>query len=376
MTGSAPAQVRPVVAFKPVPDLLDAQTVYFDNRSSGVGKFEWDFGDGTPINDQDFDPTHRYALSDVYTVTLTALPIGSSEAIIISRTLFVQSSNLPPAPLPNPLSAQFRWLANPQNPFEIEFRNDSLGDIVSWSWQFGDGTNQAVTDKAPFTHVYSQSGIFPVTLIAVEKGTGNIDKSVMSITVAPAAPAPSRAADFAAEQVNEGAIHFIDTSTGEPGWWHWDFGDGDSSDVQHPFHQYAEAGNYLVLLLVSAAPGEEVYGINHVLRLWGDETDTPVDDDGDNELDTPVDDNGDDELDIPVDDETDTPVGTAGGQNETDDTTGEIILVPVEPEILVIAETPGLVEIVDLDVGIPGVPDNPRSVDEIVDNPRLPRRRR
>jgi hypothetical protein len=33
--------------------------------------------------------------------------------------------------------------------------------------------------------------------------------------------------------------------------WHWDFGDGDTSDIQNPTHKYANAGNYTVTLYVT-----------------------------------------------------------------------------------------------------------------------------
>lgn len=41
---------------------------------------------------------------------------------------------------------------------------------------------------------------------------------------------------------------FTDTSTGNPTKWIWNFGDGQSSDEQHPSHTYAVAGIYTVSL--------------------------------------------------------------------------------------------------------------------------------
>ncbi|MGD9494524.1 MAG: PKD domain-containing protein, partial [Bacteroidales bacterium] len=35
-------------------------------------------------------------------------------------------------------------------------------------------------------------------------------------------------------------------------YWHWDFGDGSTSDEQNPCHEYAQAGNYLVTLEVAS----------------------------------------------------------------------------------------------------------------------------
>ena len=45
---------------------------------------------------------------------------------------------------------------------------------------------------------------------------------------------------------------------GELGW-SWDFGDGGTSDEQHPVHRYAEAGSYTVSLTVTSAAGSHTH---------------------------------------------------------------------------------------------------------------------
>ena len=45
-----------------------------------------------------------------------------------------------------------------------------------------------------------------------------------------------------------GTIMFNDTSTVIPNKWHWDFGDGDTSNVQNPTHKYKASGTYSVSL--------------------------------------------------------------------------------------------------------------------------------
>lgn len=54
-----------------------------------------------------------------------------------------------------------------------------------------------------------------------------------------------------------GVVTFADTSTpaAEITFWHWDFGDGQSSDVQNPTHVYAQAGVYTVQLWISSPRG-------------------------------------------------------------------------------------------------------------------------
>lgn len=50
---------------------------------------------------------------------------------------------------------------------------------------------------------------------------------------------------------------FIDLSTGNPDNWHWDFGDGNSSNDRNPVHIYSKPGHYKICLTISR---EHMYG--------------------------------------------------------------------------------------------------------------------
>lgn len=50
-------------------------------------------------------------------------------------------------------------------------------------------------------------------------------------------------------------VAFKDLSVGRVTSWKWDFGDGQSSTDQHPFHAYAKPGNYVVILDVEGPGG-------------------------------------------------------------------------------------------------------------------------
>jgi len=50
-------------------------------------------------------------------------------------------------------------------------------------------------------------------------------------------------------------VAFKDQSVGRIDSWKWDFGDGASSTEQHPLHQYAKPGNYVVVLDIAAPDG-------------------------------------------------------------------------------------------------------------------------
>jgi PKD repeat protein len=54
-------------------------------------------------------------------------------------------------------------------------------------------------------------------------------------------------------------VIFIDESEGNPLEWHYDFGDGTSSEEQNPIHKYAAEGNYIVNLTATNVYGYKSY---------------------------------------------------------------------------------------------------------------------
>ncbi|MEE2931384.1 MAG: S8 family serine peptidase [Bacteroidota bacterium] len=64
-------------------------------------------------------------------------------------------------------------------------------------------------------------------------------------------------AQFSASETNSctGVITFIDQSSNMPNSWVWDFGDGNTSNIQNPTHNYLSSGSYDVSLIVSNSLG-------------------------------------------------------------------------------------------------------------------------
>jgi hypothetical protein len=50
-------------------------------------------------------------------------------------------------------------------------------------------------------------------------------------------------------------VAFTDASVGTITHWKWDFGDGMTSNEQHPLHAYAKPGNYVVILDITGPEG-------------------------------------------------------------------------------------------------------------------------
>ncbi|WP_301663651.1 PKD domain-containing protein [Methanoculleus frigidifontis] len=79
-----------------------------------------------------------------------------------------------------------------------------------------------------------------------------------------AVPIPAPVANFTAN-VTAGirplTVQFTDTSTGEPTFWSWSFGDGETSSEQNPVHTYTAAGAYTVNLTVTNAAGTDATSV-------------------------------------------------------------------------------------------------------------------
>jgi PKD repeat protein len=56
-------------------------------------------------------------------------------------------------------------------------------------------------------------------------------------------------------------VQFFDASNGRVAAWHWDFGDGETSDVQNPSHVFRHPGRHLVTLTVRGADGSAATSI-------------------------------------------------------------------------------------------------------------------
>jgi PKD repeat protein len=125
--------------------------------------------------------------------------------------------------------------------------------IVSWQWDFGDGT-PASSETNP-THVYTGPGSFTVAL-TVGTGLENVSETKPDYITVLAPPAAAFTADATAGNAPL-TIQFTDQST--PGSapitaWQWDFGDGTAASAeQNPKHTYANPGTFTVTLSVTTS---------------------------------------------------------------------------------------------------------------------------
>ena len=227
-------------------------TVFFFDNSNLNGRnairWHWDFGDSGI--DSIRNTQHKYALPGTYSVRYSLI----TDIGCISDTA-IKTVSVSAVPLAR-FGASIPDCVNKS----ITFTDSSLNNgstLVRWYWNFGDGSPQVIaTSNSSQTHTYTSTGIFNVTL-KVETSTGC--QSVLFTL--PVTIHPNPVANFSLPNVcmPVGAAQFNDLSTISGGesiaTWSWDFGDGGTSTVQNPLHNYSGLGPYNVKLAVTSVNG-------------------------------------------------------------------------------------------------------------------------
>lgn len=138
--------------------------------------------------------------------------------------------------------------------FDASGCNDTDGEIVFYRWNFGDGIS-VINEVSP-VHLYRNPGDYEVNLAVIDDDgssiTSNITVKVESdYNLPPQADANGHYTGNIGESIQFIGSGSEDPNTGDILTYHWDFGDGKTSTVQNPTHQYSTAGNYTVTLTVT-----------------------------------------------------------------------------------------------------------------------------
>lgn len=186
--------------------------------------FTWDFGDGSsPLLAGLDSVTHEFPSPGTYNVSLiltdTNYCNGPDTLKIVMRVA------------PN-VKAQFEALGGCA-PHQTSILNTSEAG-QHFYWSFGDGS--PVVDEFTPEHEYASPGTYTIKLVVVDSMTCNISDSVsQNITVW---DTPTAGFTFAPVPPQENMpINFTNTSFNAIRY-RWTFGDGDTSNLVNPSHQY------------------------------------------------------------------------------------------------------------------------------------------
>lgn len=198
--------------------------------------FVWDFGDNSPlVKAGTASVNHTYKSPGTYTVKLI---LHDTSYCNYPDTL-VQSIRVAPN-----VSARFTTPSGGCAPYSAIFTNSSLAG-ETFEWDFGDGTT--FTGSTPPAKLYANAGTYKIRLIAIDPNTCNgRDTAYATITVS-ANPVANFSYTPLRAQENTPTT-FTNLSTRAIGY-KWFFGDGDSSLLKDPVHQYTQTGTFETCLI-------------------------------------------------------------------------------------------------------------------------------
>lgn len=207
-------------------------SIRLTNNSTGPGTlmYSWNFGDGT--NSAQKNPVHQYSKKGVYSVSLT-----------VSNTDGCSVSSFPVSVNAAYFNTDFSSNALCR---QIGFNSTSYIYPGSSFWQFGDGSTTYSSYNT--THTYATAGTYNVTLI--NNYSGCKDTVTKTINVQDGVSFNSDIT-MPASVCQGTSVNFTETSTVNPGYMNWSFGDGSSYSTSYNYtsHTYSTPGTYTVKLV-------------------------------------------------------------------------------------------------------------------------------
>lgn len=210
-------------------EFADGSTV----SSGSISSFIWDFDDG--FNSSLQNPSHLYGSPGIYNIIFT---VATNNGCVDSATQAITIFTLPVAAFSTNDVCQYT---------AAQFTDASTiasGSVSSYQWDFNDGSNSSAQNPS---HNFASEGIYNVELL-VTSDNGCSDSVTQPVTIFPVPQA-----DFSFDnKCLYDAVQFTDNTVISGGsiTWDWDFGDGVSSSLQNPSHQYSADGTYNVVLIV------------------------------------------------------------------------------------------------------------------------------
>jgi gliding motility-associated-like protein len=228
--------------------------VEFKDTTANAVNWEWRFDairSGSATSNTQ-NPVYKYTLKDQYTVVLN---VTNADGCKKSITKYVNVRG------PEVYINYF----DPDDPFKsisdcagkrIGFKAGTSEEIISWNWNFGDGTS-SIEEKP--VHAFT-AGTYNITLTYTTKKGCTAVSTINGFVIHPQA----KITDFTVSPnpiCGNAPVAFKATATITPStaalYYYWDFGDGVSTGLQYGSsisHQYFKDSNYTVTLMVTG-PG-------------------------------------------------------------------------------------------------------------------------
>lgn len=216
--------------------------VQFTDTSAYYTSLLWNFGDGTisPLQ----NPVHYYSIPGMYRVRLLITSHGGCQdsAFVTITVNDTTGSAITYIPL------------NGCNPLTVDLATFTNGTIDSYFWDFGDGTTVTTTSPT-ISHIYNSFGDFIPKVIMLDPSGCLVPLTgIDTIHILGSIPDFGHSASLLCDS---GFVSFTDSTTSSDpiASWQWDFGDGGTSTLQNPVHNYTTPGIFDVTLTTRTQSG-------------------------------------------------------------------------------------------------------------------------
>ncbi len=253
----SPPPAPPVANFTGTPRSGNAplSVQFIDTSTGSPTSWAWDFNNDGVIDNTSRNPMYTYLSPRTYSVNLTVTNAGGSDSEL--KTNYVSVHSPPPAP---PV-ANFTGTPRSGNaPLSVQFTDTSTGSPTSWAWDFN---NDGVIDNTSRNPIYTylSPGTYSVNLTVTNAGGSDNELKMNYVSVHSPPPAPPVANFTGTPRLGNAplSVQFIDTSTGSPTSWAWDFNNDGVIDntSRNPIYTYPSPGTYSVNLTVTNEGGSD-----------------------------------------------------------------------------------------------------------------------
>lgn len=258
----------------------DVLVAFTDVSSNEPTSWQWNFGDGQVSTIQ--NPLHTYETEGIYTVELTTCnEAGCKEAIKVDyvtvdfSSAFCDTTSTSFATTKTYTACQGVLTDNGGATNYFENSNDTLilapTDAIEVSLLFKEFNLEPCCD---YVQIYNGTDLTPANFLGRFAGTNQLPNVDGIVTASSGAmtiilhsdesvgfsgfvanwqctkvtTAPTASFTATSEVSCQGLIEFTEESVNFPNSWTWDFGDGNTSSLQNPSHNYSQNGSYTVNL--------------------------------------------------------------------------------------------------------------------------------
>ncbi len=214
-------------------------SVYFTNFSEGIGlEYDWDFGNG--IISILKNPIFNTVSTGIFPISLTVTDTFGCSVSKNSDTIFVQE-----------VIADFTTDITTSTcpPLISTFVNNSVGNMLNYTWDFGDGT---FSNQINPSHLFVNSGSFDISLIVTDNFYCS-DTVKYSELVSIYGPYGSFI--YSTNKLCDYELVEFSSNVQNTDLFLWDFGDGSYSNDSNPSYSYNSGGIFYPSLIIENSDG-------------------------------------------------------------------------------------------------------------------------